>query len=497
MRIVVADDLDVMIESAEGEGPSPAFVAALRERILAEASVSVSSINPPVEEISIRPVVAEASRRSWVMVAAAVAVAALAGVTVVRVDEDRGQVATVTRVEDSTNDPDGEELEAPREPTQFAPDAPRFVDSFTSIGPGTFRIDTLGTPFSIDFAGEYAVGPNAQAELVIAHPASEGSGDRTISFVRLTELSDPAAPIVRRGDRTGGWPAADIDGWLDNVSDTIVVSNQERTELGGLEALRIDLELGPVPCELGDQTCGWFGANHNLSSIELLPESLYRIWLVDQADEDPLAVVVAIDRAADRAWFEEAVDILSMLAFGETGANPVLRGASVGDADMDYLDGIRISFPPKALAIRDAAGFDRVDVIDWEASTEFLTRPMDRDGGVLESTEELLAALREVNVEPTVVGPDASVALNTRSVGGLEAQVFDVDGRGQLALTFAEGGDDGWPVPPRGRIWVIDHPERGLLVIAASAFENFDIAFPLIVGQTEAIVATLEFLENK
>ncbi len=44
-------------------------------------------------------------------------------------------------------------------------------------------------------------------------------------------------------------------------------------------------------------------------------------------------------------------------------------------------------------------------------------------------------------------------------------------------------------------IWLVEHPQRGLLMITAEAFENVDVAFPIALAQTEAIIGSLEFIE--
>ena len=41
----MADDLELMMRSIEGEGPSPDFVATLRERVVAEADVITSAVD--------------------------------------------------------------------------------------------------------------------------------------------------------------------------------------------------------------------------------------------------------------------------------------------------------------------------------------------------------------------------------------------------------------------------------------------------------------------
>ena len=51
----------------------------------------------------------------------------------------------------------------------------------------------------------------------------------------------------------------------------------------------------------------------------------------------------------------------------------------------------------------------------------------------------------------------------------------------------------GWDAPAAGRIWLMDHPDRGLMMISAHAFENVDTMLPRVIELTEAVVDSLTF----
>ncbi len=55
--------------------------------------------------------------------------------------------------------------------------------------------------------------------------------------------------------------------------------------------------------------------------------------------------------------------------------------------------------------------------------------------------------------------------------------------------------ETGWNPPPWGRMWLVEHPERCLLMITAETFRDVDDVFPLVLAQTEPIIGSLEFVE--
>lgn len=74
--------------------------------------------------------------------------------------------------------------------------------------------------------------PNADAFFVVTAPGSQGPDDRDIVFLRLTGMADPTQPNASL-DVQEGWPADDFGGWLDNISDDVLVSGRASTTLGG------------------------------------------------------------------------------------------------------------------------------------------------------------------------------------------------------------------------------------------------------------------------
>ena len=44
-------------------------------------------------------------------------------------------------------------------------------------------------------------------------------------------------------------------------------------------------------------------------------------------------------------------------------------------------------------------------------------------------------------------------------------------------------------------MWLVEHPDRGLLMIIAEAFDDVDDVFPVILAQTEPIIESMEFID--
>lgn len=463
----MAEDLERLMHHARGDGPSPEFVAKLRALIVAETSPPGESTAPEtVVDLDRRDLVKRPTiPRRMIGLAIAAAVVVIAGAIVVIAGSELSTIAD--------------------EPPPFDAEATTLTDELGPVEAGTYLVDRVGTPFTISFDETRVAAFNSDGRLVVAHRDSRSFRDRTIEFTRLTALSDPSVPMVPPTDLEQGWPATDFDGWLDSVSEHVLVSNRRETTVGGLPAMRADLELGETNCQAGVDRCLFLGSNHLLHDVPLVPGLTYRVWVVDQKEEDPMAVVVAVNREADIAWFHTADTILSSLAFGEIGSNPALR-ISAGSTDLPFLGGVRVELEPDSVAVRDPGGIGRVALDDWNAATGFVTNPLDLDANALPTTDDVLRALRLADVEVMELGGTM--------IGSFEARVFDIRAEETEPVLIARAEtEQEWLVPPRGRMWLVEHPDRGLLMITAQVYENLDLVFPLVVTQTERMIDSLAF----
>lgn len=376
------------------------------------------------------------------------------------------------------------ELAAPA-PASFEADASLLSGAFVPLDAGAYRVDTVGTPFSFTTEEPLFVQPNGGAMFTLTDPNSNGPDDRDIVILRLSTLVDPTTQLASVFEDVGsGWPASDFSGWLDNSTDEVLISNRDETTLGGLDAVFAELELGDTDCTF-NSPCS-FGTNHQLTGKALVPGSTYRVWIVDQGDEDPLAVIVGINREAELDWFNTADDILATLAFGSVGRNPVFETA--GEVELDFLGGIRTELGNPAVVVEEPQGYGAIAQPGEPGDTEFLSAPNDTDGNSVETSDDLLALLEDGGVEVAEI--------EGTEIDGFEARVFEIGSpRGRPMLTRSATTEAQWTPPPRGRMWVVEHPDRGLQVITAEAFTNPDVVFPTILAQTEPIIESMEFVE--
>ena len=373
---------------------------------------------------------------------------------------------------------------APTEPAVWNDDAAYLGYQYDSIVPGSYRIESAGTPFTLSVGDNFFVQPNSYSQFVLTHSESQGPDDRDIDVRRFTHLADPT-DLSEPLDATGSsWPADDFEGWLDNLSGQVVLTDRQATTIGGLDAIHVELQLADVECHL-EWGCVQFGSNHFVTGRALNMGATYRIWMIDQDQQDPLYVIVAVSRDEDVAWFETANQVLATLAFGEPGKNPI-EPLSAGANELEFLGGISVDLPTDLNAVYDPAG--RL-AADGQYTTEFLLNPRTFEGEVIENADTLVAHLETTSVAVTEIEPTV--------IDGLEARVFDIGipGNPSPTLMFFDDASAGWAAPPRARLWVVEHPDRGLLVVTAEAFWEPDDIFPIVLDQTESIVESLEFID--
>jgi len=111
------------------------------------------------------------------------------------------------------------------------------------------------------------------------------------------------------------------------------------------------------------------------------------------------------------------------------------------------------------------------------------------DGAVLQSADEFVDQ----------IGPFVSSLEEVDSIliDAIPTRVFDVVGDITTQPTLQRSPDDqhGWFAPPVGRIWLIDHPERGLLMATVESGRS-GTAFDASLARAERIVTSIEFVES-
>ncbi len=365
----------------------------------------------------------------------------------------------------------------------FDEDADLLTLQFSHIEPGSYLVETIGTSFTFTAREELFIAPNSYGQFVVADRTSRGPTDRDVVIMRLSHLtdpSDPASPLEQPGP---AWPATDLAGWVDTLDPGFVLSPLETTQVGGLDAVRVDVEFGSLECPV-DVEC-FIGRNHFMNGQDLVGDVRYRIWMLDGESEAPIFILAAAAGDKDAAWFDSAEDLLSTLAFGDVGPN-VVTLAPAGRATAPFLGGIAVELPGELFIVDDL--FGRIGhLTEAGVEAEFITNPRTMDSDLLGTTDELVAHLEANGVVVDELEPT--------TIGGLDARVFDVgaNGTGPIIRPREEAG--AWAAPPRARLWAVEHPERGLLMITAEAFWDPDTNFPIVLEQTQPIVDSLEFIE--
>lgn len=219
--------------------------------------------------------------------------------------EDSGETVTTT-------------TPASEDTTAASPDTTASEDSggvltlqFAAVPEGTWRVESLGTPFDIDIEGDWWVQPNELGWAVFSAPDSRGPGDRDVVFIRPTALSDAPDPSAT-GER---WPADDIEGWLEAIIDGVVVTEPVDAEVGGAEGIVFEVELA------GSQRVE-FVDNSDVSGKAFDPDHHYIVYWLDQDEHEPIAIIVGAQSADIDDWALTAESLLANVAFDEPAPHP-------------------------------------------------------------------------------------------------------------------------------------------------------------------------------
>lgn len=237
--------------------------------------------------------------------------------------EDPGAAATPTSADtDSAGTDPGEEATTPTPTaeetaagTDDATETPShwgvLTRQFNRVSEGTWRVESLGTPFDVTIDGDWWVQPNEPGWTVFSHPDSVRPGDRDVVFIRPTTLSDPTDPSA-----TGEpWPADDIEGWLEAIIDGVVVTEPVDAEVGGAVGIVFEVQLA------GSREVA-FLANADVSNKAFYAGQRYIVYWLDQGEHEPIAIIVGAGTAAFDEWAPTAESLVANVAFDQPAPHP-------------------------------------------------------------------------------------------------------------------------------------------------------------------------------
>jgi hypothetical protein len=130
------------------------------------------------------------------------------------------------------------------------------------------------------------------------------------------------------------WPLDDIEGWLDNIVDGIVVTDPQQVTIGGRDSVYFEAEITDPAAVCGTASfCAGFVANTHtpgpefggegvISGWPFMPGFHDRIWGIDQGTEAPL-VIIAQTASTDRDFQPTADSLLDTLTIGDPQPHPI------------------------------------------------------------------------------------------------------------------------------------------------------------------------------
>lgn len=373
---------------------------------------------------------------------------------------------------------------------------------FTPFEPGTYRTGALGTPMSFTTIETLSTQINGEGLFVISDTSSQGPDDRELVFLRVSNFGDPTAPDTAIDEQVA-WPNDDFLGWLDNLDESIITSAPVETTVNQLRAITVDIQLADdAPCGLSPGQCVGFAFNNGQDSKPLNRGARYRVWVVEQEEEDPLLIISAVSREEDNDWFARSDLILDTVAFGDPAPNPI-QPLKIGENQLEILGGITFSLPdnlpdladrPRAVTVWPEREFIWIPIAGFDGAFAFANRLHDLDGNQLETSDDVVRALIEAGVDTTEIAPT--------TIDGIAARVFDVGSatsQGEVALRFnpLDVADPflGWNIPRSGRIWLIESDNAAVMLLSSASFVGTGDASEIADEVGQAIVGSLQFVE--
>ncbi len=419
--------------------------------------------------------------------------------------------STTTTTEAVVESEDEDEPQPDVATVEFVADASVLEAAFEPIDAGVWRVDAMGTPFSVDIADGWEVHPNEPALLAFGTQSTQGPGDNDIAFLRVHGLADPENYGALAEDVDNPWDASDIEGWLAAMPDGLVSEGPESTTVGGRDAVvfTVDLEDDSLCGDNG--FCVGFTGNSSLGffyAFELGIAST--VYWVDMGDFDPVAIIIGDNKTTDdhRARSEALIETI---AFGEPVANPVPQSeapweigfageAPAGVIELPIAGGVAFDTAAPSFVFNNGPGHAGFSPEGFVPGGVELITPIS-GGGVdtIASTDDLMTALEAIGADAEITGT-VDVRLGTATVidltsdsqGGPPPEEPTIE---DIGLLTAAGEEFGWRPPQLGRMWVFDS-DRGMVAVSAESYEGDPELFDEMVLLAEGVVGSLRLVDT-
>lgn len=166
--------------------------------------------------------------------------------------------------------------------------------AFAPTPDGRHQLPNFGIPISADTSGWFMQPNQPGAVVLVGSGISTGPGARGV--VMLAGL-EPAIIPQAGGPTRAGDPVdlSDIEAFLADPPDNLVVSNVVETEVGGLEAFRFDVRVADgVSCAQDDPCEYAFEAAWNwAATVSINAENEHRIWWMPDHPAGPAMIHVS------------------------------------------------------------------------------------------------------------------------------------------------------------------------------------------------------------
>lgn len=507
----MSDELHDLVHATSDEAPRPEFVAELRGRLRDEMSTDRAAspellegnddeADPAVDDITIvlhdqtsaPPGTTRMVRFLQTAAAAAViGVVALAwvlfgasddesGLDTVNVPEELVEDTPTTTVASGPENSEASDLETG--PIALTPASSSFID------PGAYETSLVGTTVTFSTSRELRFGVNGAFQIAV--PGTEFNSDRTLLFERISALPSPGALSQSAADFS--WPVDDVSGWSEEFDDDVLLAGPEEVVVGGQRATRVEFQIGEFGC--GRESGCVIGGDGAPGTRALFREGArYRLWVVDQASEDPLLLLAGIDDPADVDWFTEVDRIVESIELGEPRPNPV-RFVDATELNVQAFGEITLSVPDETIVYEPSEHVASVSFPEENTYLSFFASPIAFDGQPIATIQQLEERFEEELIQP------------------VERGSVDLDGMRFVSFDFGDNPSDGFATRlfvldqsenrqdrpgwfASGSWWVAEDPELGLLIIEAVGISG--VLFPDERDFVDSVLSSLEFDERR